>query len=105
MNIDDFTLRCYASKEQDGSWYAICLNLNIFVQADTCEQAREKLHSAIMDYIKVAVEDHGQHLKDLIPRRAPLYFYFIYYMYKIRELFSSENMGSIKTFKDVAHCR
>lgn len=73
MKLKDLKLRCYAERD-DGSWFAICLPLNLYARGDTFEEARTKLHDLIAHYVREALTVHADHIDDLIPRRAPLYF-------------------------------
>lgn len=80
MKAKDLVLRCYLERENDGSWFAICLDLNLYCRADSSQEARNKLHSIIRDYIVEAVSEDSEYFSDLIPRRAPAYFWLRYYM-------------------------
>ena len=82
MKPQDLLLRGYAKIEPDGSWYAVCLDLNLFAEGDTSHQAQEKLHKMIEEYVQEAFTTDSQYFSDLIPRRAPVYF-FLYYYYAV----------------------
>lgn len=77
MKLNDLKLRCYAEID-DGSWFAICLPLNLYARGDSFEEARAKLQGLISQYVREAVTVHAEHIGDLIPRRAPLYFWVRY---------------------------
>lgn len=79
MKVSNLVLRCYLEREQDGSWFAICLDLNLVTQADTVKGAKEKLHSQIVQYVKEALTVDKQYVESLLPRRAPWTFFARYY--------------------------
>jgi len=78
MKLNDLVLRCYAEKDGDGTWFAMCLSLNMYARGDNFEQARRKLHSAIASYLKDALTKDAEYVGDLVPRAAPLYFWMRY---------------------------
>ena len=78
LKLRDLVLRCYAEQEADGTWFTICLALNLYARGDSYEQARQKLHSVIAAYLRDAVTVDSEHIGDLIPRPAPLYFWLRY---------------------------
>lgn len=82
MKTSDLILRCYLERESDGSWFAICLDLNITSQADSAKEAKDKLHTNIAKYVREALTVDKDYLEDLLPRRAPLYFFIRYYALK-----------------------
>lgn len=76
-------LKVYGEKKR-GQWSLICLDFNLAVQADSLEEAQEKLHRMIKSYIYDALSPDGhdhQHAKALLRRRAPLEFWLKYYAY------------------------
>lgn len=79
MKLSDLTLRCFAEHEADGSWFALCLSLNLYARGDTFEEARGKLHKEIVGYLKEAVTKDAEHFGDLVPRRAPVFFWWRYF--------------------------
>lgn len=68
-------VRCYIEPTKD-QWQAFCIDLTLAAQADTREQAIEKLDDQIADYIDDAVQ-----AQDQIIRRAPLRYWLKYYYY------------------------
>ena len=78
MKIDDLVLRCYAEQEKDGTWFAICLELNLYARGDSYAEARTKLNKLTSCYLKEAIEKDSQYFGDLVPRRAPLSFWARY---------------------------
>ncbi|CUS33508.1 conserved hypothetical protein [Candidatus Nitrospira nitrificans] len=82
MKIDDLILRCYAEQDTDGTWFAICLDLNLYARGDSFEEVRVKLNKLTTCYLKEAYERDSVYFSDLIPRRAPAYFWARYYLAK-----------------------
>jgi predicted RNase H-like HicB family nuclease len=76
MKPADLVLRCYAEQD-DGSWFAICLDLNLYARGDSYEEVRDKLFKLIAGYVKEALAD-VDYFDDLVPRRAPLSFWLRY---------------------------
>lgn len=78
MQVSKLVLRCYAEKD-GGSWFVICLDLNLYARADTFDEARDKLGKLISGYLKDAVTKDAEFISDLVPRPAPFYFWFKYF--------------------------
>ena len=76
-------VRCYAERESDGSWFGICIDLNLAAQGDTLEEVRQKLDAQVQDYLDEAFGEDSEYLHDLVPRRAPMSFIFRYYWIKL----------------------
>jgi len=72
-------LRCLAEREPDGSWFVVCLDLSVHATGDTLEQAKATLHERIHAYVEEALTVDSEHVHDLIPRRAPVYFWLRYW--------------------------
>lgn len=86
MKINDLVLRCYAEHEKDGTWFAICLDLNLYARGDSYEEARTKLNKLSICYLREAIEKDSEYFTDLVPRRAPLAFWARYHYAKIMSL-------------------
>jgi hypothetical protein len=85
MKLDDLKLQCYAEKDAEGDWFALCLNLNISATASSYKEVANKLELMIKEYISEAITEDKEYISDLIPRRAPLNFYIKYYCYLIMD--------------------
>lgn len=79
VKAKNLVLRCYAEQEDDGSWFSICLELNLYARGDTYDQARGKLHAVIASYLKDALTVDREYAGDLIPRNAPMFFWLRYW--------------------------
>lgn len=84
MKIKQLLLRCYAEREANGQWFAICLDLNIAAQADSHQEVKEKLHAQILRYVREALTVDAQYAEGLLERRAPIGFFLRYYMMRLR---------------------
>jgi hypothetical protein len=87
MKPIDLKLRCYAEHEENTTWFAICIDLNLAAQADTFEEARAKLHTMVRDYVMEALTVDAQYIEDLIPRKAPWPFLLRHYRLSLLERF------------------
>ncbi len=83
MKPNDLILRCYAEQEKDGSWFSICIDLNLAVQGDSVKEVKEKMHTVIHDYIDEALTEDVEYIGDLLPRRAPMSFILKYYVISV----------------------
>lgn len=71
-------MRCMALK-RDRYWVAICLDLDLAVQATTVEQARKLLREQMRCYVEEAVTVDAEHAGYLLNRKAPLRYFAMYY--------------------------
>ncbi|WP_424407832.1 hypothetical protein [Pasteurella sp. PK-2025] len=73
-------IRCMAYKK--GNLYiAVCLDLSLAAQADTMNEAIEKLDSQIRDFVEEVSSD-PQYASQLLNRPAPLSLWVKYYWFK-----------------------
>lgn len=80
MKAKDLVLRCYAEQERDGTWFTMCVDLNLYSRGDTLHEAKHKLHAVIRDYVLEALTKDQQYAADLLPRPAPLLFWLRYWL-------------------------
>jgi hypothetical protein len=66
------TLRCFARSDERG-WEAICVDLDIAVEADTFENARTVLMEAVKAYIEAALQEEPAVCRQLLSRRSPFH--------------------------------
>lgn len=71
--------KCYVERDESDSWFAMCVDLNLYARAASMQLARERLHDEIKTYVAQAYTVDREHFADLIPRRAPLRFWLKYY--------------------------
>ena len=76
-------LRGYIERDTDGSWFAICIDINIYARADSAKEAKKKLDRYVNEYIEEACGTDREHVHDLVPRPAPLRFVLKYHVYRI----------------------
>jgi predicted RNase H-like HicB family nuclease len=91
MERDEIYVRCYAHRDDDGSWFAICLDLNLYSRGDTYREARDKLEGIMQQYVDEAFSADREHIRDLIPRRAPLRYWLLYAYAALRNGFSKRD--------------
>src|ERR1700741_2138095 len=104
MRPPDLILRGYAERDSDGSWFAICIDLNLYARAATCEAVIEELHSVIRTYVTAAVTVDHEHAGDLLSRSAPAYFHVRYWFIRLLCALAPDTRGKPKdgkfSFKD-----
>lgn len=64
------TLRCYVHG-RDHDWQAICVDLDLAVQASSKRAAQKALEEAIISYIEDARAEAPEVARQLLARRAP----------------------------------
>ncbi len=71
-------LRCYAVS-RGREWEALCLDLDIAVEADTFGEAKRGLEGAIDSYLATVTELPAKERKRMLKRKAPLKAWLAYY--------------------------
>tara|TARA_R110000787_G_scaffold204722_2_gene315216 strand:+ start:1005 stop:1373 length:369 start_codon:yes stop_codon:yes gene_type:complete len=66
------TLRCFA-RGYDDRFEAICIDLDISVEARTLDEARRCLEAAIRSYVEAAVKEAPDVAVALLSRRSPMH--------------------------------
>ncbi len=84
MKPNDLILKCFA--EYDGeSWSAICLDFTLAAQAETFEEAKNKLEVMIIEYVNDALSGEDRpYARQLLSRRAPLSLWLQYYWMRVK---------------------
>lgn len=97
--ISNLVLRCYGNRIRPGSWYGVCLDLNIAVEAESPEQLKKKLYEQITSYVDSVLDtdDHSS-IPDLFCRKAPLHDWLKYYC--IKSLISIGELKNRLVFKE-----
>jgi len=72
--MNRYVLRCYSERDADGTWFATCIDLNLYARADTPEEAQAKLHLIIADHMESVFALPVEEREHLIFRPAPLSF-------------------------------
>jgi predicted RNase H-like HicB family nuclease len=83
----EIVLKCLLERDEADSWFAICLDLNVYARASSCGEARARLKEEIQHYISEAYTKDRDHFADLVWRRAPVRFWISYYVAGIKEKF------------------
>lgn len=100
LKLKNLLLRCFAQRDrQDGTWFVICLELNLYARADSFEDAKKKLHGVIASYLRDALTTDVAYLDDLVPRRAPLRFW-LKYAFAWCCVKVGEQAGNFRKFKE-----
>jgi len=79
MQSNPFYVRCYARREA-AHWVAVCIDLGLAVQGDTCAEVKSKLEAQMNDYVHDALTTDRAHAADLLRRKAPLRQRVEYYL-------------------------
>jgi hypothetical protein len=79
----DLIIRCYAEQEPDGSWFAMCIDLNLCAEAGSLNEAKRKLRAIIGDYV-LEVMTRFNDSPELLRRPAPLSFVLRYHVISMR---------------------
>jgi len=87
------TLRCMAY-QQDGVFVATCLDLSLAAQANTMQEAMDKLERQVDSFIE-EVASEREFAKDLINRKAPLSMWVKYWLIGLRVLFKPKRQETI----------
>jgi predicted RNase H-like HicB family nuclease len=64
-------LRCYV-EQQDGYWQAGCIDLDIFADGSTCEDAKAALHDALESFFQTLNTLPVKDQRRLLRRKSPL---------------------------------
>lgn len=81
LNPEKLVLRCMALQRK-GYWLAMCIDLDLAVQADTAQKARELLKQQMATYVADALTIDSEHAGELLRRKAPLFYRAMYYCFK-----------------------
>lgn len=78
-------LRVYGERT-NGVWSLICLEFNLAVQAESLNEAKQKLRSMVKTYITDALSEDGPDrafASTFLRRRAPTIFWLKYYVFSV----------------------
>ena len=65
-------LRCFAQMDKDSSWFAMCVDLNLYARAGSLPEVQQQLDEIISEFVTEALTDDRDHAADLLSRRTPL---------------------------------
>lgn len=82
LHPQNLLVRCMAL-QRNGYWVAMCIDLDLVVQASSAAQARKLLKDQIASDVTDAVGVDGEHAADLLHRKAPLRYRAMYYGIKL----------------------
>ena len=86
-------LRCYAERSEAGGWEAICLDLDVAVQAGSFDDAVAELHRAIDLYLESVADLPESERARLLHRPAPLSLRLKFLWAMVRGLFAGTAPG------------
>lgn len=72
-------VRCLAW-QTEGQWVVSTLEFGLAAQADTYEQAKEKIEAQINDFVRVALREDPDFRRELFARRAVWHDYARWYV-------------------------
>lgn len=73
MKPADLILRCYGYRRKDGTWYAVCIDLNLDAEGQSVKDIKRSLNHAIHGYLETIAEvNDGDSFVHLIRRPSPL---------------------------------
>lgn len=94
-------LRCYARKDSRGKWYAVCLELNLAVEADSLKETRRRMGSVITSYLETVLDTKDRDsIPELLFRPAPIRDWAYYYYLRSLNFISKELPGKM-LFKEL----
>ena len=105
MTVKQLFLRCFIKKE-GSQWVAVCVDINLAAQGDNSDEAKSKLESMIVSYVREAYEEDREYADQLLNRRAPLSIMAEYYFARmvtstrLARLFESLK-GNFSSFKEL----
>lgn len=99
MKPVNLILRGYAKREDNGLWYAVCLDFCLASQGNSLEETMENLHLQIREYVYDAVSgEDKEHIEYLFSRSAPLSQWATYYGLRILHKLHVMKNGFTKLF-------
>ncbi len=83
MKTTRLIARCYAERI-DSQWQAFCLDYCLAAQADSFEEAKQKLEQMLCEYIYDALEGEDREFAvQLLDRPAPFKYWVKYHAYRL----------------------
>lgn len=96
----EVVLRCLLEQDEPDSWFAICLDLNVYARAGNAGQARACLHREIASYLEQAYTSDRENFADLVPRRAPLRFWARFYLAVLQDRIGGPKSANAEGFRE-----
>jgi len=84
LRPENLVLRCYGYRKKDGTWYGLCLDLNIAAEAGNRDELVKKIGDMIKSYLVTVfdTDDKGS-IPHLLKRKAPISDWLHYYILKL----------------------
>jgi hypothetical protein len=64
-------LRCFANRDKDGGWQAVCIDLDIAAQGRSLHEVRKMLSRSISMYLDEVGKEDAATRQQLLRRQAP----------------------------------
>ncbi len=93
-------VRCFAEQEKDGSWFAMCLELNLELKDDSFSDARVGLQESIHDHLTNTLSGNTEYSRDLLKRAAPIPYWFRYYWIFLKTKLRLSKAGGAQVFTE-----
>lgn len=87
------TLRCMAY-QQNSVYVAACLDLSLAAQADSMQEAMDKLEAQMKDYIVEAFSE-PEYARQLLSRKAPISMRLKYWTIAFQVFFKKRNQARL----------
>jgi len=95
-----FHVRCYARREGD-QWVALCIDLGLAVQGESCEEVKTKLEVQINDYVHEALTVDRDHAADLLNRPAPFRYRLEYHALRLWQRLFAIPESRMRAFQEL----
>ncbi len=82
LHPSDLIARCLLM-QRDTYWVAMCIDLDLAVQASSAVEAQKLLREQMISYVSEAIEIDQAHAAELLHRRAPVGYFVMYYVAKL----------------------
>lgn len=71
--LENLVLRCYGRQLGKDSWYGVCINLNLAVEARSREELIQEMSAVIKSYLESVLDTKDTaSIPELLSRKAPL---------------------------------
>lgn len=95
---NSIVVRCYARKSDD-QWVAVCVDLCLAAQGDSCDEAKTRLHSQVEDYVMDLLES-GEVLTRPAPASQWLTYWYIGLSVKVLRKIKDASALAAAAFRD-----
>lgn len=80
----ELVLKCYGTRLSSGQYFAVCLDFNLAVEADSIKEVKRKMVDAIESYVETVIDTKDKEsIPALLKRPAPLQYWLKFYLVRI----------------------